>query len=255
MHTETVRVLSNQAQDGDYSLLELNSDRIAAEVKPGQFIHLRIPGPFVLRRPFSVFKAEPGLLSILYKRVGRGTEVLASTGAGAELSVIGPLGNGFPIPSEFPVFVAGGFGVAPLYLVAKNCARPGIIFIGGATADDVLCVSDFTKLGWQVETATENGALGRKGLVTDSLDEWRKSRQTEPFEMFCCGPDGLLTAVGERGIAWDRTAWLSMDRHMGCAMGACLACVQRVLKKDGQEAWVRVCRDGPVFECREIVWA
>lgn len=254
MYTETVRVVSNEDMAGDYSLLELRSARIAAEVKPGQFVHLRVPGPFTLRRPFSVFKARPGLLSILYKSVGQATHAMTRIQDGTELSLIGPLGNGFPAPSEFPVFIAGGFGVAPLYLAAQNCARQGIIFIGGATADDVLCVSDFAELGWQVETATENGTLGRKGLVTDSLDVWRRSTQTERCEMFCCGPDGLLKAVGERGMKWDVKAWLSMDRHMGCGMGACLACVQRTRKTDGSETWARVCKAGPVFECREIIW-
>jgi dihydroorotate dehydrogenase electron transfer subunit len=71
---------------------------------------------------------------------------------------------------------------------------------------------------------------------------------------YACGPDGMLKAVGERAVRCASVAWLSLDKHMGCGVGACLACVQKIRLPDGEEVLERVCREGPVFEAREIVW-
>ena len=127
--------------------------------------------------------------------------------------------------------------------------------IGGSTAHDVLCVKNFSALGLDVRVTTEDGSLGEKGLVTDALDSWLKGCKASPApEFYACGPDGMLKAVGDRAIAGGWNAWLSLDKHMGCGVGACLACVQKVRLNDGAETWARVCREGPVFESREIVW-
>jgi len=185
---------------------------------------------------------------------------------GDEVSLIGPLGNGFPPvqTNMFPVLVAGGYGVAALYLVAERSPHKGIVFIGGATSGDILCTEDFEQLGWETSIATENGSAGKTGLVTDILDTWLAEEiQGRKIEFFVCGPINMLKAVGDRAIKGGWNAWLSMDRHMGCGMGACLACVQKVKPglqkrhdKDDSRTWkwARVCADGPVFECREIVW-
>ena len=132
---------------------------------------------------------------------------------------------------------------------------PGFVFIGGATAEDILCADELESLDWEVRIATEDGSLGEKGLVTTILDGWLADRDEEIGpEFFACGPDGMLKAVGDRAIGTGCRGWLSLDKHMGCGVGACLACVQRVRAEDGTETWKRVCRDGPIFEAREIVW-
>jgi len=259
MVIEEARVLQHAVCKGPYRVLELHSPALVRSVVPGQFVHLQIPNVpgAVLRRPFSVFRTNGERFSILYKPVGRGTEALARVGTNVTLSVMGPLGNGFPLDTgdSFPVFVAGGYGVAPLYLLAQRLPRKGMVFIGGATADDILCEEDFRFLSWPVRVATEDGSQGERGLVTDALDAWldgngRRDRVT----FFACGPDGLLRGVGDRAGQVGSRAWLSLDRHMGCGLGACLACVVRVQDREGSESWKRVCRDGPVFEAREIVW-
>lgn len=263
MHLERASVISQREMGGDYRLLVLDCPPIASQVRPGQFIHLRVPNldGFVLRRPFSVFKAEGGTLSILYKRVGRGTSAMKLLQSGSVVSIMGPLGNGFPVEraSGFPILVAGGYGVAALYLVAQRLATKGILFVGGAGRAEILCVEDFEALGWPIRVATEDGSRGERGLVTAPLDAWlRAERQGRTPEFWACGPMGMLRAVGDRAIAGGWQAWLSLDRHMGCGVGACLACVQqiRVPGDDGAGpvVWARVCRDGPVFESREIVW-
>jgi dihydroorotate dehydrogenase electron transfer subunit len=254
------RVLQHREFQAGYRELVLKAPAIAARVAPGQFIHLRVPRleNCVLRRPFSVFAAAEGAISVLFKPVGLGTEALATVREGETLSIMGPLGRGFPAPDAVrqPVLVAGGYGVAPLCFLAARTGAKGLAFIGAATAGDLLCERELTALGWEVRLATDDGSAGVRGLVTAALDPWRRTRPSNApaVEYFACGPDGMLRAVAERAGADGSTAWLSLDKHMGCGMGACLACVQRLRKPDGSEVWGRVCRDGPVFEAREIVW-
>ncbi|MBU1734363.1 MAG: dihydroorotate dehydrogenase electron transfer subunit [Verrucomicrobia bacterium] len=263
MLIENTIILSHRLIKGGYRLLTLKSSKIAPMVQPGQFVHLRVPpsADAVLRRPFSVFRAQAGRLAILYKTVGKGTQAMEALRTGDEVNLVGPLGNGYPnvCKNSLPVLVAGGYGMAALYLVAQRTKVKGIVFVGGKCADDILCADDFRRLGWNVRVATEDGSTGQKGLVTRILDAWlnKKPRGRTP-EFFACGPNGLLKAICKRvgRNGWD--GWISMDRHMGCGLGACLACVQKVRKRDasGKEtwAWARVCTEGPVFACRDIVW-
>ncbi len=259
MKVEDANVLEHCDFGGGYNLLVFDVPSVASQVVPGQFVHLLVPrlDGSVLRRPFSIFKADDTSLSVLYKQVGRGTRAMASITKGELVNIIGPLGNGFPEADSscFPVLVAGGYGVAPLYLLASRTPAKGILFVGGRSAIDILCVDMFETLGWKVRITTEDGSLGEKGLVTEALDSWLESGGSEQNpELFACGPDGLLKAVGDRAICTDCRGWLSLDKHMGCGVGACLACVQKILQADGNVVWKRVCKDGPIFEAREIVW-
>ncbi|OVE76233.1 hypothetical protein BVX97_02050 [bacterium E08(2017)] len=249
-------VVSQQPVSGDYNTLIMEVPEVSSIVKPGQFIHMRVPRleHLVLRRPFSVFRADDKHLTLLYKRVGKGTESMTLLTTGDEIDLMGPLGNGFPMECDGdPVLVAGGYGVAPLYLLAERLGRTGDIFIGGRSADDVLCVEDFKKLGWTVHVSTDDGSMGEEGLVTETMGRWLAGQADEKV-FYACGPDGMLRAVGDIGIGRDNFAWLSLDKHMGCGAGACLACVQRVRDEEGNETWARVCREGPVFDARDIIW-
>ncbi len=256
---EDAVVLRHTERPGYYHLLALRAPRIAPRVRPGQFVHIRLPAPAdaLLRRPFSVFKAGRRTLEILYKPVGRGTHAMVALRKGDTLSLIGPLGNGFPppAPDSVPVLVAGGYGMAALYLQAASAPRPGLAFFGGATAEDILCVPEFEALGWTVRIATEDGSLGVRGLVTAPLDEWLAAPDCPArIECFACGPNGMLRAVAGRAARAGFRAWLSMDRSMGCGVGACLTCVQSLRAPDGSVVRARVCKEGPVFAADAVVW-
>jgi len=259
IHQEDATVRQHDATIGGYWLITLYSPAIAPRVEPGQFVHLKIPflNEALLRRPFSVYQAEGEILRLLYKDTGKGTHQMTRLKSGDSVNLIGPLGRPFPrhAPDATPVLVAGGYGMAALYLVAKNQPKIGTAFFGGASKEDILCVDQFQAMGWPVVIATEDGSLGQQGRVTDALDGWLGSRGESPRpEYFACGPNAMLRAVGDRARAGGDTAWLSMDRNMGCGVGACLTCVQKVQRKNGDWTWARVCKEGPVFECREIVW-
>ncbi len=253
---------SHESLVGGYRMLRLHAEAAAAAARPGQFIHLRIPNidPASLRRPFSICHAEAGVLDILYKVVGRGTEALAQLQPGSIVNIMGPLGNTFPAPAPdaTPLLVAGGFGVAPLLFLARTLPTVGVVFVGGRTAEDILLVDAFTSIGWPVAVCTDNGSLGTQGWVTTALDAWRAGHPHASAELYCCGPEPLLAAVDQRAQAWKLRGWLSLDRHMGCGVGACLGCVQKVrhIADDGTTnvRLARVCKDGPIFRAGTLVW-
>jgi len=258
MHLHDSVIVRHQPAPGGYRLLVLEASVLAAVAIPGQFLHIRVPNLWqaALRRPFSICRVDGTLIHLLYKTVGAGTDALARLPVGTSISLLGPLGNGFPVDTgdRIPVLVGGGYGVAPLLFLATRLPRTGLLFAGGRTSADILLKDDFEALGWEVRLSTEDGSLGVKGRVTDALDAWASTANATDCELFACGPDRMLRAVGDRAAAWGCPAWLSLDKHMGCGVGACLACVQHLRQEDGSVHKVRVCRDGPVFAAKDIVW-
>ena len=259
MIDEQAKVVRQVEIGAGYRYLVLEAPRMAGELLPGQFVHVRVPAleASALRRPFSVFDAADGTVTLLYKTVGRGTRALNEVQEGDALSVLGPLGHGFPVRCEgVPLFVGGGYGVAPLHFLAKRfVAAAGLprpkVFLGGRTAADLLAVDKFRQLGVEVFTATNDGSAGVKGLVTDPLDDELanlRNRQ-ERFELFACGPDPMLKAVALRATGTGSKGWISMDRHMICGVGACYACIQKTVRGNS-----RCCIEGPVFAAEDLVW-
>jgi dihydroorotate dehydrogenase electron transfer subunit len=257
MLEQTVQIVSNERETDLYFRLVLRAPQIAQLVQPGQFAHVRIPSlkDALLRRPFSIFQVEGGTISILYKILGKGTEALSRMCSGEELSVIAPLGHGFTVPEaggETPLIVAGGYGMAALYLLAQRSPQKGIAFVGGRRRADILCEKEFQALGWDVRVTTENGSHGEKGLVTQPLLAELK-RKAARRKLFACGPTGMLQAVAKIADEFSVPAEISTDEHMCCGMGVCLTCVIPVKTGDGWE-YQRTCTEGPVFDSRQIVW-
>ena len=259
MVDEICKVVSHEEIGTGYRYLILEAPKMAAELQPGQFVHVRVPAleTSALRRPFSVFDAENGKVTLLYKTVGRGTAALNAVKPGDEMSVMGPLGHGFPLKcGGVPLFVGGGYGVAPLHFLAKRFVQAAglprpVVFIGGRTRNDLLAVDRFRALGVDVRTATNDGSDGVKGLVTDPLDDELSQLRHEgkPFELFACGPDPMLKAVAMRATGTGSKGWISMDRHMVCGVGACYACIQKTVRGNS-----RCCIEGPVFAAEDLVW-
>lgn len=257
MLEQTVQIVSNERDTDAYFRLVMRAPRIAPLIQPGQFSHVRVLPlkEALLRRPFSIFQVEGDTFSILYKTVGRGTEVLSRMPAGAELSVIAPLGHGFIVPKrggETPLLVAGGYGMAAMYLLAQRSPQKGIVFVGGRRRVDILCEKEFQAIGWGVRVTTEDGSHGQKGLVIEPLLKELK-RKVPNRKVFACGPTGLLKAVGKIADEFKVPAELSMDEHMCCGVGVCLTCVIPVKTGDGWE-YQRTCTEGPVFDSRQVVW-
>ena len=256
MLEQTVQIVSNERDNDYYFRLVVRAPQIAPRIQPGQFAHVRVlpMKDALLRRPFSIFQVEGDTFSILYKSVGKGTEVLSQMRFGGELSVIAPLGHGFTVPKrgETPLLVAGGYCMAAMYLLAQRSPQKGIVFVGGRRRVDILCEKEFHALGWDVRVTTEDGSRGEKGLVTQPLLAELK-RSTTRHKLFACGPTGMLKAVGKLAEEFKVPAELSMDEHMCCGVGVCLTCVIPVKAGDGWE-YQRTCTEGPVFDSRKILW-
>jgi dihydroorotate dehydrogenase electron transfer subunit len=257
MLEQTVQIVSNARDTDSYFRLVLRAPAIAPLIQPGQFAHVRILPlkDALLRRPFSIFQVAGDTFSILYKTVGKGTDALSRMRPGEEVSVIAPLGHGFTVPrtgGEIPLLVAGGYGMAAMFLLAQRSPQKGIVFVGGRRRVDILCELEFAAIGWEVRVTTEDGSHGEKGLVTQPLLAELK-RGAAGKKLFACGPTGLLKAVGQTAADFNVPAELSMDEHMGCGVGTCLTCVIPVRAGDGWE-YQRTCTEGPVFDARQIVW-
>lgn len=260
MLEQTVTIVANERDTDSYFRLVLLAPQIAPLIEPGQFAHVRILPlkEALLRRPFSIFQVAGDTFSILYKTVGKGTDALSRMHAGEELSVIAPLGHGFTVPKaggETPLLVAGGYGMAAMFLLAQRSPQKGVVFVGGRRRVDILCEKDFAAIGWEVCVATEDGSHGEKGFVTVPLLAAIKNSKlkTQNLKLFACGPTPMLKAVGKIAEDFKLPCELSMDEHMCCGVGTCLTCVIPVKSGDGWE-YQRTCTEGPVFDSRQILW-
>jgi dihydroorotate dehydrogenase electron transfer subunit len=257
MLEQTVQIVTNERDTDAYFRLVVHAPDVTPLIQPGQFAHVRIPPlqDALLRRPFSIFQVTGDTFSILYKTVGKGTGALSRMRPGEALSVVAPLGHGFGVPktgAETPLLVAGGYGMAAMYLLAERSPQKGIVFVGGRRRVDILCEMEFNAIGWDVRPATEDGSHGTKGLVTVPLLE--ELRRGEPNrKLFACGPTPMLKAVGRIAAEFNLPAELSMDEHMCCGVGVCLTCVLPIRSGDGWE-YQRTCTEGPVFDSRDVVW-
>lgn len=211
---------------------------------PGQFINIKLDG-FYLRRPISVCDWNENLLTIVYKVVGAGTEMMAGLQEGQLLNCLVGLGNGFaPDKSgETPLLIGGGVGVPPLYGLCKELIKRGkkpTVILGFNTKEEIFLEEDFKKLGADVIVTTADGSYGVKGFVTDAM-------KTLSYSYFyTCGPMPMFKAIESTAVT---SGQYSFEERMGCGFGACMGCSCKT--KYGNK---RICKDGPVLEREEIIW-
>lgn len=211
-------------------------------ILPGQFVNIRVAGQF-LRRPISVCNIADGILTIIYKVVGVGTEAMSHLPIGTQLDVLTVLGNGYDLSKagNAPLLVGGGVGVPPMYMLARQLREIGTnvrVILGFNTKDEVFYEEEFRALGCDVTVTTVDGSHGVKGFVTNALDGKQSYYYT-------CGPlpmiKALLQAAGTHGE-------VSMEERMGCGFGACMGCT--IQTTQGPK---RVCKEGPVFPAEILV--
>ncbi|NQU95707.1 MAG: dihydroorotate dehydrogenase electron transfer subunit [Candidatus Omnitrophica bacterium] len=251
------KVISNQRIAPDHFILSFKTPHaMAKKVKPGQFFKIKVNNSSkpLLGRPFSVHKAGNNKIEILYKIVGEATRILSTKKSGNILDILGPLGNGFDTGLSGPaILVGGGHGVAPLVELAKKFANHNIkpvVFIGARTKKHIVCDKDLRKLGAQVHVVTEDGSKGRKGLVTELLKNKITGKNLKkPVTIYACGPKPMLMAVGKLAKDYKIPCRISLEEYMACGIGTCLGCAVKT-----RGGYKMVCKDGPVFDAKEIVW-
>ena len=249
MKQTILEIQSNEQIAKNVYRMQLCGD--TAGILPGQFVNIRVQGQF-LRRPISVcdvteVKGErleaKGMLTIIYKVVGVGTEAMSHLPVGTQLDVLTVLGNGYDLTKagDAPLLVGGGVGVPPMYMLARQLREIGKnvrVILGFNTKDEVFYEEEFRALGCDVTVTTVDGSHGVKGFVTNALDGKQSYYYT-------CGPlpmiKALIQTAGTNGE-------VSMEERMGCGFGACMGCT--IQTTQGPK---RVCKEGPVFAASELL--
>ena len=273
MKKEILTVISNRPVDALSKVYQMELSGCSEEQRPGQFVNIELDGLF-LRRPISVCDWKDGVLTLLYKLVGKGTALMATLQPGARLDVLCSLGNGFDIdipaftrpdvPTSAgpdvpaltrPLLVGGGIGTAPLYLLARRLKERGVsptVILGFNTASEIIYEKEFKALGLRTLVTTVDGSYGTPGFVTDALPLLASASVSDPSTVgacgydycFACGPMPMLRALAPKLAS---PAQFSLEERMGCGTGICMGCTCPQLT-----GTKRICKDGPVFRLDEI---
>ena len=234
-------IRSNEALTDVVYKMVLEGDT-SAITNCGQFVDLRLPEKY-LRRPISVCDYDETTLTLIYKVVGSGTEIMATLPVGTKLDVLTGLGNGYDtsLSGDRPLLVGGGVGVPPMYNLCKKLIAQGKkpqVVLGFNVASEIFLAEDFKALGVEVYIATADGSVGTKGFVTDVIKNLTYSY------FYSCGPMPMFKAME---TVMQTPGQYSFEERMGCGFGACMGCT--IQTKSGYK---RVCKDGPVFFREEV---
>ena len=255
-------------------LLTVNAPEQARLVRPGQFVMLKcveaVDENPLLRRPFTIFNilrnarsGRPGGIELLVKDVGVGTRKLVQARPGQMLDCLGPQGRGFQVTSdmrnriEIACLIAGGVGIAPLYLLAQSLIAQNVkpvLFYGGANVSGLVLREHFERLGMEISYTTEDGSFGERGIITQPLSQFLKNNAHRSLRVYACGPWGMMKAVHALSAQAEVQCEVSLEARMGCSLGACLGCVVRCKDHTGGDQYLRVCQDGPVMNSRLVDW-
>ncbi|MDD4798961.1 MAG: dihydroorotate dehydrogenase electron transfer subunit [Clostridia bacterium] len=254
MISERAQITLNRQVGIDIWQMRLQTPQIAKAARAGQFVMLQCGtglDPF-LKRPLGIHEiaADFGVITCVYRVVGRGTGLLSKLPVGSQITVLGPCGRPWPqLNAAKAVIIGGGMGIAPLLPLAEDLSARGNteIYLGANSSDELFALVDFAKCG-NLRVATLDGSAGVKGFVTELLPT-----DLSATEIFACGPLPMMKAVAELAARQNINCWLSLEEHMGCGIGTCMGCV-RPIKENDKIVYKRVCREGPVFNATEVVF-
>jgi len=252
----------------DYYLMKIKLPSSFTEPLPGQFVMIRIAGlndPF-LSRPISIYSYTRGksncVIELLYRVVGKGTQILAGLIKGSQVEISGPLGGSYSIDHQKKniVFIAGGIGIAPLsrlaeYLCKKACHDPETMtfYLGAQSAEAIVGLDRLRKLCYNITVCTDDGSVGQKSLVTKAFQKEIKKYPTSDTVIYACGPKAMVKSLSKI-LSGKYVCEVSLEERMACGVGACVGCAVAVKDEQGNQAYKRVCADGPVFDLQKIIW-
>ena len=207
-------------------------------ISSGQFVSILCPNK-TLRRPFSASNFQNGILTVLFKLKGEGTQYLSSLKKGDNINFIAPLGNGFNIRNKKSLLIGAGIGIAPMLFLKKELSEKNIknyLITGFKERSEIVEGSDETIVG---------------GSVLDNIDSLIE--KFKPEVIYSCGPSIVLKLVSQIGIKYNIETQIALERVMACSIGVCRGCVIKLLKNN-ELVNASVCKDGPVFRGNEVVW-
>jgi dihydroorotate dehydrogenase electron transfer subunit len=249
-------VVLNEKICNSMYLMELQVKGIECGIQPGQFFTIRVADSFTpfLRRPFafSAFDQKNSSLSCIYQIRGIGTDMLSKLGKGAQVDIIAPLGNPFPLPQNYQksVLIAGGIGLGPILFLSDVLTQAGfdIQFIYGCRSESYVPKNLFKNRS--VVICSDDGSIGFTGTVADYLTE-NSNLFTSDTVFYCCGPEPMLRACHNYAFSREKPCYVSVEQVMACGVGACMGCAVKV---HGEKSYVRACSEGPVFNSKDIKW-
>ncbi|MDA2987485.1 MAG: dihydroorotate dehydrogenase electron transfer subunit [Actinomycetota bacterium] len=257
-------VLDNR-RVGEYHVLSLTAPGIAETARPGHFVTLAMGGEessMVLRRAFAIHQIASrgvygGTLDIAVSVQGRGTTWLAARRRHDVVSLVGPLGKPFSLPKQGVscVLVGGGYGSAPLFLLAQELRERGCrvdMVIGASTEAALFGVLELKRLASSLTITTDDGSAGVKGRVTDVLEQTIDRAGADV--VYACGPMPMLAEVARISTKRRVYSQCAVEEAMACGIGVCMTCVLPVVGDDGVTRMVRSCVDGPVFRGDRVRW-
>jgi dihydroorotate dehydrogenase electron transfer subunit len=281
INLEDTEVIEHKCYPDQQYVLRLHAPLTAKEAMPGSFIHLQCDPSIPMRRPMSIMRAEPdkGIIDILYKVHGVGTELLSRKCQGDRLNLLGPIGVPFKLTDyrKLPLLLGGGVGIPPMVFLAehiknsyKNCkplliagseisfpfqATPSKIMVEGLPDGVIASMPLMEDWGIPSRLTSKQGYTGcYDGFVTDLAKIWLDTLDQERLqqvEIFSCGPTIMLEAVAKLAHEYHLPCQVSLEEYMACAVGGCAGCTVMVNTESGQ-AMKRVCVDGPVFEAGAV---
>jgi dihydroorotate dehydrogenase electron transfer subunit len=239
---------------GDYHHLTFVAPGVAELARPGQFVALAVGGDTSATSPSGT---HGGTVDIVVAARGPGTRWLTGLSTHDDVNIIGPLGHGFPLPTEpVPcVLVGGGYGSAPLFWLASALRARGChvdMVLGAATRDRLYGVAEAHRVSDRVTVTTDDGSEGIQGWVSDVLPEVIARSHAEV--VYGCGPMGMLRAITEVATAHGAISQIAVEESMACGVGVCMTCVMPVTGNDGVTRMARSCVEGPVFRGDRIRW-
>jgi dihydroorotate dehydrogenase electron transfer subunit len=248
----TASVITNDEIMPGIYLIWLESTDIEPAAQPGQFVMVRC-GDYILPRPISIHRLadKGGKLALLFNVIGKGTHWLSQRKTGDNIDLLGLLGNGYSIQpdSRHLLLVAGGIGIAPLYFAAQEAVKKGCsVKLLYGTPNRYRYPEDLLPFQIELVSATEDGSVGRKGMVTDLLPDFADWAD----QVFACGPLSMYRDMTRRKQELQlegKPVQISLEVRMGCGLGVCYGCT--VKAKNGLK---QVCKDGPVFDLDDILW-
>jgi dihydroorotate dehydrogenase electron transfer subunit len=239
----------------------ISSLYISTHALPGQFVMVRINDELdpLLRRPLAVhgIRGDEHIIELLYEVRGKGTELLSKKEVNDLIDIVGPLGNGFAIKKEKPyaIVLAGGMGVAPVCALIGELKRQNkkiMVLLGAKNKETLLCEEELRAQNTEHRSITDDGSNGRKGFVSDLLNEFLSEMRESDFDastIYACGPKEMLKVVAEIAFQKKIECQVSLEEKMACGIGACMGCAVKT-----RTGYKKVCDDGPVFDSKEIVW-
>jgi dihydroorotate dehydrogenase electron transfer subunit len=273
-----VKVVENVQLARDTFRVRLEWPELARRIVPGQFVMIRLAGcnDPLLGRPLALYDTwldaggKPRGVDIVYLTIGKMTRRLATLDPGDELEAWGPLGNGFSAePAAHLIMVAGGIGQTPFLALGREAvggrrygeparAVSGIkrvtLCYGVRTADYLAGLDDFKQAGVDVRVSSDDGSIGRHGLVTGLLAETLNESSSRGVRIACCGPEKMMEAVAHIAAERGAPCELSLETPMACGIGICFSCVVKVRQPDGGWDYKRTCVEGPIFPAEKIEW-